>query len=70
LLVNAGISECRLGDDQKLGKLRQMYEPYVAALSARLMMPVGGWMTETKRLDNWKTTAWATISGDGGSERE
>lgn len=70
LLVNAGISECRLGDDQKLGKLQQMYEPYVAALSARLMMPVGGWMTETKRLDNWKTTAWATISGDGGSERE
>lgn len=70
LLVNAGISECRLGDDQKLGKLRQMYEPYVAALSARLIMPVGGWMTETKRADNWKTTAWATISGDGGSERD
>ena len=41
-----------------------MYEPYIASLSARLLMPVAPWTTEKKQSDNWKTTAWARISAD------
>ncbi len=70
LLADANISDCCREDDEKLGKLRQMYEPYIAGLSARLLMPVAAWTAETKRADNWKTTAWGIISGGEGSERE
>jgi len=49
-------------EDQRLADLRQMYEPYVAALADRLLMPVGGWVPESKIVDNWRTSAWARIS--------
>jgi len=49
-------------EDQRLADLRQMYEPYVAALADRLLMPVGGWTPEAKIVDNWRTSAWARIS--------
>jgi voltage-gated potassium channel Kch len=64
LLVKANISQCRPENDQTLIELRQMYEPYIASLSARLLMPVAPWTTEKKQSDNWKTTAWARISAD------
>jgi hypothetical protein len=53
-----------LENDQTLIELRQMYEPYIATLSARLLMPVAPWTAEKKQIDNWKTTAWARISAD------
>ncbi|HEV2491371.1 MAG TPA: potassium channel family protein [Candidatus Acidoferrales bacterium] len=67
LLVTTGLAKCRSEDDVKLSELRQMYEPYVAALSDRLLMPVAGWSISTKPRDNWRTSAWARISADRAS---
>jgi hypothetical protein len=44
--------------DQHLSDLRFMYEPYVVALSHRLLLPVSPWMVDEKRKDNWETSAW------------
>ena len=41
--------------DEELIHLRQSYEPYVAALSARLMMPCPGWRAASREPDNWQT---------------
>lgn len=49
--------------DQKLAKLRAMYEPYVFALSTLLIQPLPPWIPLKKGKDNWQTTAWAQISG-------
>lgn len=65
-LSTAGIAQCRPEGDQTLRELRQMYEPYIAALSARLIMPVGAWTAEKTQADNWRTTAWARISAEDG----
>jgi hypothetical protein len=64
LLVASGLAKCRSEDDVKLSELRQMYEPYVAALGDRLRMPVAGWSVAAKPTDNWRTSAWARISGE------
>ena len=49
--------------DQKLQKLRNMYEPYIYALGAYLSQPLPPWIPAKKTKDNWQTTAWAQISG-------
>lgn len=68
LLIAASLSECceddREEDEQRLADLRHMYEPYVAALSERLLMPVGKWVPSKTIVDNWRTSAWARISTD------
>src|SRR5213594_1143498 len=46
------------GDDQTLGELRAMYEPYIAVLSSYLMMPLPGWLPKARVTDNWQTSAW------------
>ena len=48
--------------DQKLEELRQMYEPYVYALSCYLLMQLPPWVVERKISDNWRTSAWGRIS--------
>jgi hypothetical protein len=45
----------------KLSELRMMYEPYVAALSERLLMPLPPWILGDAAIDNWKTSAWGRI---------
>ena len=45
--------------DQRLEELRAMYEPYVAALSRHLLMPMPAWLPPDQRRYNWQTTAWA-----------
>jgi voltage-gated potassium channel Kch len=64
LLDGAAIPHSADGCAQILTELRQMYEPYIASLSARLLMPVAPWISEKAQKDNWKTTAWARISAD------
>ncbi|HEV2287498.1 MAG TPA: potassium channel family protein [Candidatus Acidoferrales bacterium] len=64
LLIAAGLSKCSHEEDARLNQLRQMYEPYILALSDRLLMPVGGWAPEKAIRDNWRTSAWARISAD------
>jgi voltage-gated potassium channel Kch len=64
LMEAANIPHSHDGCAQMLTELRQMYEPYIAALSARLLMPVSSWISQKEQKDNWKTTAWARISAD------
>jgi Ion channel len=49
--------------DQKLNKLRVMYEPYVQALSQFLYIDLPPWILAKESADNWKTSAWGRISG-------
>jgi voltage-gated potassium channel Kch len=51
------------GDDAelKLAELRLMYEPYVCALSEKLLMPLPPWIVGADAIDNWKTSAWGRI---------
>ncbi len=42
-------------------ELREMYEPYVNALSRRLHMPLPTWLGADGVLDNWQRTAWRSI---------
>ena len=43
---------------RKLGGIRDSYEPYVAALSRRLAMPLPPWLPAEEAADDWKATAW------------
>src|SRR5207237_1078811 len=47
---------------ERLEKLRQMYEPYVHALSQYLLMPLPQWEVAAKSADNWQTSAWERIA--------
>src|SRR5579862_1035158 len=49
--------------DEKLAKLRSMYEPYVFALAAYLNQSLPPWTPQKKGKDNWQTTAWAVYGG-------
>jgi len=49
--------------DQKLTKLRNMYEPYIYSLGTYLRQPLPPWIPLKKGKDNWQTTAWAQITG-------
>jgi hypothetical protein len=47
--------------EHRLTEMREMYEPYVAALSEYLVMPLPPWILSEKAIDNWKTSAWGRI---------
>jgi hypothetical protein len=47
--------------EKRLRELRQMYEPYVFALSEHLLMPLPPWILPQDAIDNWKTSAWGRI---------
>jgi hypothetical protein len=49
------------GAEERLTELRQMYEPYVCALSVMLLMPLPPWIVRKEAIDNWKTSAWGRI---------
>ena len=49
--------------NEKLNKLRGMYEPYVQALSLFLYIDLPPWILAKESADNWKTSAWGRISG-------
>ena len=58
----AGVPKCAKENAQTLTELRAMYEPYIAALSSRLLMNIAPWRLDAKLADNWRTSAWARIS--------
>ncbi len=62
----AGVPKCSRENAQTLTELRAMYEPYITSLSDRLLMYVAPWVLDAKPRDNWKTSAWARISGEKG----
>ncbi|MGB6979031.1 MAG: potassium channel family protein [Candidatus Acidiferrales bacterium] len=49
--------------DEKLTKLRDMYEPYVVALGRHLAFELPPWILAKEVADNWKTSAWGRITG-------
>jgi hypothetical protein len=58
-LESAGIRLPHADDfERKLGELRVLYEPYVNALSARLLIPLPPWVRHGAAPDNWQTSAW------------
>jgi len=63
-LAQAGV---QLRDDEaaaaKLVKLREMYEPYLGALSDFLYMELPPWILAKEITDNWRTSAWGRITG-------
>ena len=44
--------------EAKLTELRAMYEPFVNALSMRLMFALPAIVPEKAVVDNWQTSAW------------
>jgi hypothetical protein len=70
LLVNCGASgRCTEAADKKLVELRSMYEPYLNAMSARLIMPLPSWGVGAQFVENWKRSAWGRISSDSTGTR-
>src|SRR5581483_1779733 len=48
---------------RKLAQLRGSYEPYVFALSDRLLMPLPPWIPPPTAKDDWIATAWKDLDG-------
>src|SRR6202165_5844200 len=44
--------------EKRLSDLRRMYEPFVNALSAHLLVNLPPWMSEERTVDDWQTSAW------------
>jgi hypothetical protein len=47
--------------DQKLRKLRSLYEPYSEALAQRLMLSIPPWLRVEIRKDNWQSGPWDRV---------
>lgn len=47
--------------DQKLRKLRSLYEPYSEALGQRLLLSVPPWLRTEVRKDNWQSGPWDRV---------
>jgi hypothetical protein len=44
--------------EQRLYDIRRMYEPFVNAIAEHLLLNLPPWITETKTVDDWQTSAW------------
>ncbi len=44
--------------DQKLTKLRSLYEPYVEGIARNLLMNLPPWMPKERKKDNWQGGPW------------
>jgi len=59
MLREAGLSVHEDADmEQRLAESRRMYEPYVHALSIRLLVPLPGWIPVPGARDNWQRSPW------------
>lgn len=48
--------------EQKLRELRQMYEPYVQALSEHFLMDLPPWFPVTVKPDRWQLSPWKSLT--------
>ena len=56
-LTAAGVELARGPEvDEKLARLRRMYEPYLNALGQFLLMPMPAWLPPERATDNWQST--------------
>jgi len=44
--------------DQKIAKLRSLYEPYMEGIARNLLITLPPWMHTEKRKDNWQSGPW------------
>lgn len=67
ILEEAG-APVRWCDDSalELARLRDLYEPYVTALSERFLLPLPSWLPREHQLANWQTSAWGRVTGGAG----
>jgi hypothetical protein len=66
MLADAGVTlQEGVAAEQHLRELRQMYEPYVQALSAYLLMSLPPWFRVTVMPDRWQTSAWEKLIMEG-----
>jgi hypothetical protein len=62
MLADAGVTlQEGVAAEQHLCESRQMYEPYVQALSAYLLMALPPWVRVTILPDRWQTSAWEKL---------
>ncbi|MGE5176637.1 MAG: ion channel [Hyphomicrobiales bacterium] len=55
--------------EDRLAELRELYEPYVSALSRYLLQPLPPWEPPAPRRDNWQVTAWDASEGRSRADR-
>jgi len=61
-LAEAGVTVRKgLETDQKLWELRQMYEPYVQALSKHLLISLPPWFRVNVNPDSWQSSNWPAL---------
>jgi hypothetical protein len=62
VLAQAGM-RLKLDDvaDQKLAKLRSLYEPYCESLADRLLLSVPPWSRQEEKKDNWQGGPWDRV---------
>ena len=66
VLTEAGFSLLDTpASNAKLAKMREMYEPYLQALSAFFFVQLPPWILAQEVMDNWRTSAWGRIRGFG-----
>ncbi len=74
LLECRASSKCGELGDKKLAELREMYDPYLNALSLRLLMALPSWGVGQNYAEAWNRSAWGKISSgpasSGGSSTE
>jgi hypothetical protein len=63
-LTSAGM-RLREGEavEQELSELRGMYEPYAYSLSQHMHIVIPPWVVESRRADDWQTSAWGRSKG-------
>jgi hypothetical protein len=57
MLAEEGVT-LEVSTEQKLRDLRQMYEPYVEALSEYFSMPLPPWFSVSAKQDKWQASPW------------
>ncbi|MBZ5569231.1 MAG: potassium channel family protein [Acidobacteriia bacterium] len=58
-LAEGGIQLLATADaEQRLAKLRSMYEPYIAALAEYFLVQLPPWFRPPEAHDNWRTSRW------------
>lgn len=63
-ILSASGAPVRWCDDSaaRLQKLRDLYEPYTAALAQRFLFSLPSWFPSERQMSNWQTSAWGRAS--------
>jgi ion channel len=65
VLKRAGMTLREAGVRERLSDLRELYEPYVQALSTHLAVALPFWTHRSDRHDNWRAAPWKALPKGG-----